>query len=199
MAGRCRHSAKILACGGTARDEDRVTDEDDRENILRSIADVGARTRAPEGAGEDAGELGWTEIAAVAEGLAFGPRALRAATDKVTERYDLGPRGAWILNVISHGIAYPIELATVFRVGRSLITAELGRLTDAGLISASPGKDDRRRTELTLTALGREVSEEIRRDLMNEIRRRLAGYSAADARLIGRMLRALSRDPDADS
>lgn len=171
--------------------------DSDRENILRTIAAAGNRTQAPRSGGLEAGELGWTEVAAIAEGLAFGPRALRAATDKVTERYDLGPRGAWILNVISHGIAYPIELATVFRVGRSLITAELSRLTDAGLIAARPGQDDRRRTELTLTPLGRKVSEQIREDLMAVIQRRLAGYSVAEVRLAGEMLRALSRDPDA--
>lgn len=170
--------------------------DSDRDDILRTIAAAGNRAKAPRGPTSETGELGWMEVAAIAEGLAFGPRALRAATDKVTQRYDLGPRGAWILNVISHGIAYPIELATVFRVGRSLITAELSRLTDAGLIAARPGKDDRRRTELTLTPLGRSVSEQIREDLMAEIQRRLAGYSAAETQLAGEMLRALSRDPD---
>lgn len=170
--------------------------DSDRDDILRTIAAAGNRAKAPRRPASETGELGWIEVAAIAEGLAFGPRALRAATDKVTERYDLGPRGAWILNVISHGIAYPIELATVFRVGRSLITAELSRLTDAGLIAARPGKDDRRRTELTLTPLGNKVSEQLREDLMAVIQLRLANYSAAETRLAGEILRALSHDPD---
>ena len=108
----------------------------DSEKPLRDISsDLGRRTpeRAPKPGG---GAFAWDEVAFLAEGLAFGPRALRAATAKVTERYNLGPRGAWILNVISHGVAYPLELASVFCVGRSLITAELSRLTEAGLVNA---------------------------------------------------------------
>lgn len=166
-----------------------------REKTLRSFSsDLGRVTpmRPPETA---TSEIGWDEIAFLAEGLAFGPRALRAATAKVTERYGLGPRGAWILNVISNGVAYPLELASVFCVGRSLITAELARLTDAGLVDARPGKDDRRKTELTLTALGKTASEEIRDELSAIVRQRLAGYSAEETRLAAEMLRALSREP----
>lgn len=140
--------------------------------------------------------IGWEEIAFLAEGLAFGPRALRAATAKVTERYSLGPRGAWILNVISHGVAYPLELASIFCVGRSLITAELARLTEAGLVTSRPGHADRRRTELTLTPLGREASDEIREELSRVVQRRLAGFNAGEARLAAEVLRALSREPD---
>jgi DNA-binding MarR family transcriptional regulator len=141
--------------------------------------------------------IGWDEIAFLAEGLAFGPRALRAATATVTERYSLGPRGAWILNLISNGVAYPLELASVFCVGRSLITAELARLSEAGLIDSRPGKDDRRKTELSLTPLGKAASDEIRSELCAVVRRRLAGYDAAEARLTAEMLRALANEPEA--
>jgi DNA-binding MarR family transcriptional regulator len=173
----------------------RVTDSA-REQTLRSFASELGRATPSRRPNSDASELGWDEAAFLAEGLAFGPRALRAATAKVTQRYDLGPRGAWILNVISNGVAYPLELASVFCVGRSLITAELTRLTEAGLISARPGKDDRRRTELTLTPLGKTASAEIREEFLAIVRRRLAGYSAQEARLAAEMLRALSHEPD---
>jgi DNA-binding MarR family transcriptional regulator len=167
-----------------------------REQTLKSFSsDLNHRTpvRAPL---PGPSSIGWDEIAFLAEGLAFGQRALRAATQKVTERYDLGPRGAWILNVVSNGVTYPLELATVFCVGRSLITAELTRLTEAGLIDTRPGKADRRKTELTLTPLGRAASDEIRQELSEIIRRRLAGFDAAEVRLAAEVLRAASNEPD---
>jgi DNA-binding MarR family transcriptional regulator len=172
-----------------------VTDNTRVETIRNFSSDLSRATpaRMPEPAAE---AIGWDEIAFLAEGLAFGPRALRAATAKVTERYGLGPRGAWILNVISNGVAYPLELASVFCVGRSLITAELARLTEAGLVDARPGKDDRRKTELTLTSLGKVASDEVRKEFSAIVRRRLAGYSAEEAKLVAEMLRALSREPD---
>jgi DNA-binding MarR family transcriptional regulator len=167
-----------------------------REKTLRSFTSDLNRATATRRAKPGPSEIGWDEAAFLAEGLAFGPRALRAATAKVTERYSLGPRGAWILNVVSNGVAYPLELATVFCVGRSLITAELARLTEAGLIDARPGKDDRRKTELTLTPSGQAASDEIREEFLAIVRRRLAAYTADEARLAAEMLRALSREPD---
>jgi DNA-binding MarR family transcriptional regulator len=172
-----------------------VTDSE-RERALGQFSSELSRATPPRRPRSGESLLGWDEIAFLAEGLAFGPRALRAATDTVTERYDLGPRGAWIVNVISHGVAYPLELAHVFGVGRSLITAELARLIEAGLIDARPGKDDRRKTELTLTALGRKASHEIREELSQIIRRRLAGFDAAEVRLAAEILRAASREPE---
>jgi DNA-binding MarR family transcriptional regulator len=114
----------------------------------------------------------------------------------VTQRYNLGPRGAWMLNVISHGVAYPLELASVFCVGRSLITAELARLTEAGLVDARPGKTDRRKTELTLTPLGQTASNEIRQEFLEIVRRRLAGFDRKEVRLVAEALRALAREPE---
>ena len=172
----------------------RVT-EDARERTLRNFSSDLSRS-TPARAAKNTADIGWEEIAFLAEGLAFGPRALHAATAGVTERYNLGPRGAWILNVISHGVAYPLELSQVFCVGRSLITAELVRLTDAGLVDARPGQDDRRRTELTLTDLGKRASAEIRDELSAIVRRRLAGFGADEVRLTAEALRALSREPE---
>ena len=81
--------------------------------------------------------LGWDELGLVVEGLAYGQRPLRAATRQVTRQYDLGPRGPWILSLIWSGKCYPLELSQALKTGRSLITAELARLTRAGLITAT--------------------------------------------------------------
>jgi DNA-binding MarR family transcriptional regulator len=190
-----RESAKILACRGAARDDVDVTDNDREKTLSRFSSELNRSTPARSARAGDV-ELGRQEIEFLAEGLAFGPRALHAAASKVTQRYNLGPRGAWILNVISHGVAYPLELASVFCVGRSLITAELARLIEAGLVDSRPGQDDRRKTELTLTPLGKQASAEIRDDLLAIVRRRLAGFDGQEVRLVAEVLRALSKEPE---
>lgn len=139
------------------------------------------------GGGIDA--MGWDELGLVCEGLAYGARLLRAATVQVTRQYSLGPRGAFILSLISGGARYPLDLAQSLKCGRSLITAELARLTEAGLIAASPGEADRRRTELRLTAKGEAACKQVRGEMERIVRRNLSGYSADDIRQFSRMLR----------
>ena len=115
----------------------------------------------------------------------------------MTERYDLGPRGAWILNLISSGVVHPTDLSTMFAVGRSLITAELVRLTEAGLIVARPGEQDRRRSELALTPAGEVASRQIRERIAAIIHENLRDYSADEMRKFARMLRDVRGKGDA--
>lgn len=133
-------------------------------------------------------ELSWKEIGLLCEGLAFGPRLLKLATCAVTSEYSLGPRGAWILVLISKGIVYPLEVSKFFRVGRSLVTSELARLAQAGLISHKTSAQDRRRIELALTPLGQEALRRIRDDLSTAIADRLSGYSRDQILLLTNML-----------
>jgi len=137
--------------------------------------------------------LGWDELGFICEGLSFGQRPIRAAARAVTQRYNLGPRGAFILSLISNGVAYPLELAAIFKVGRSLITAELTRLTDAGLIVATPGTDDRRRLRQTLTPQGEAACNEVRGAMARIVSRNLGGYSVDEIRLFARMLHDVRR------
>ena len=138
---------------------------------------------------DDVTSLSWDELGPLLEGLAFAQRPLRAATRQVTRQFNLGPRGAFILSLISSGKVYPLDLSEVLKAGRSLITAELGRLTEAGLVTARPGRHDRRRSELELTKLGQGACQHVRDEMARIVRRNLAGYSAAEARLFARMLR----------
>ncbi len=137
---------------------------------------------------QGAKELGWDELGRVAEGLAYAQRPLRAATRRVTRQYDLGPRGAWLLSLISGGKCYPLELSVVLKTGRSLITAELIRLTKAGLVTAHADSDDRRRSRLALTTLGEQACQQVRSEMARIVRRNLAPYSPDDVRLFIRML-----------
>ncbi|MFM5907273.1 MAG: MarR family winged helix-turn-helix transcriptional regulator, partial [Novosphingobium sp.] len=102
-----------------------------------------------------------------------------------------GPRGAWLINLIKAGVCFPNELSEVMGIGRSLMSAELARLTDAGLITSKPGSTDKRRTELNLTAKGAAEHEGIRAEIDRIIRNALAGYSPDEVRLLIRMLRSL--------
>jgi DNA-binding MarR family transcriptional regulator len=138
-------------------------------------------------------KLSWDEIGLLCEGMAFASRPLGVATLQVTAEYSLGPRGAWITVLISTGVTYPLEIANVFRVGRSLITAELTRLTEAGLITATDGAD-RRRTKLALTPAGEAVCKAVRKGLSKMVLTRLASYSRDEILLCTRMLRDLRAD-----
>ena len=144
---------------------------------------------SPEVLPEASNNLGWDELGLVAEGLAYAQRPLKAATRQVARQYDLGPRGPWILSLISGGKCYPLELSRALKAGRSLITAELVRLAEAGLVTASRGAIDRRRSELALTPLGQQACQRVRDEMARIVRRNLAGYSVAQVRLLIRMLR----------
>ena len=141
----------------------------------------------------EAESLGWNELGLVAEGLAYAQRPLRAATRQVTQHYDLGPRGAWILSLISGGRCYPLDLSKALKAGRSLITAELVRLTRAGLVTATADSEDRRRSQLALTPLGQQACERVRAEMARIVRRNLSAYSPDQVRLFISMLRDVRR------
>lgn len=169
-----------------------------REAILGKVTSPPpASHRPPRAAPADGPQsMAWEDLGRVAEGLALGQRPIKAAAREVTRRYDLGPRGAFILSLISGGITYPLELATALNVGRSLVTGELARLSQAGLIRATPGKTDRRRSQLALTPLGLQVNEEVRAAMRRILTRNLGAYSADEVHLFARMLRdARQLDP----
>lgn len=158
--------------------------------LLRRIAE---HRPEPAPAGQT-GDLTWAELAPVMEGLAFSQRPLRAATRGVTARYSLGPRGAFMLSLITNGICFPGDISLAMKIGRSLVTAELARLTDAGLVTARIGANDRRRSELALTPKGQAACDEVRAEMARIIRRNLTGYSRGEVELFARMLRDVRKD-----
>lgn len=161
-----------------------------RREVLGRIEGKPLAPQAPRAVpGDGPTSMPWEELGLVVEGLALGQRPIRAAAAAVTKRNGLGPRGAYILSLISGGVVYPNELALALKIGRSLITAELTRLTEAGLVTAEPGETDRRRSRLSLTAEGQAACEEVRAAMRAFVTRNLAAYSAEDIRLFIRMLR----------
>jgi DNA-binding MarR family transcriptional regulator len=140
---------------------------------------------------KDESPLVWDDIGYLSHGLVFGPRPLLQATRSVTERYSLGPRGGWMLNLIGIGLFHPHELSDVLKIGRSLVSAELARLTEAGLVTSSIGKSDKRRSELMLTELGQAALEQIRSELFGGLTSALKGYTPDQVRLLAKMLHDL--------
>lgn len=141
------------------------------------------------------GELDWEDIGFISEGLAFAQRPLQEGKERITRQYNLGPRGAFILNLLANGLMYPLDLANALCCGRSLITAELARLTEGGLVATRPGRVDRRRTELTLTPAGEAATREIRTETSRIILTNLAAYTPDEIRKFALMLRAVRSDP----
>jgi DNA-binding MarR family transcriptional regulator len=137
-------------------------------------------------------KLSEDEIGYIFVGMMFASHSLRVATREITEEYSLGPRGAWITRLISTGdVVFPLDLTKSFRIGRSLITAELNRLIEAGLIVYQKCPQDGRRVELKLTPLGQTVQQRVKDKLASLVTRSLASYGREDALLCARMLHDL--------
>lgn len=123
------------------------------------------------------------------ESMAFASRPLRSLTDDFNKRHDLGPRGTWILMMISSGSLHPLDIANILEIGRSLVTAELTRLEKAGLIMSRKSQDDQRRVELDLTPSGSAICAGLRDAMHQMLRERWAHYDPDQIRLCTRMLR----------
>jgi DNA-binding MarR family transcriptional regulator len=134
-------------------------------------------------------KLSWDEIGFLCEGVSLASQPMWLAVKEITAEYSLGPRGAWITVVISAGEVYPLDVAKVFRVGRSLVTVELTRLIEAGLIVYEQNASDGRRMELKLTPLGNAVQRRVKNALSKLVHECLSGYKREDVLLCARMLR----------
>jgi DNA-binding MarR family transcriptional regulator len=133
-------------------------------------------------------KLSWKEIGFLCEGITSGSRTMRGALRTITDEYALGPRGAWILILITTGQVSPSDFTRVFHVGRSLITTELAALTEARLITYCKTTSDRRRVELALASLGEGAVKRIKRELSKLVIQRLSAYTREEVLLCTRML-----------
>jgi DNA-binding MarR family transcriptional regulator len=133
-------------------------------------------------------KLNWEEVAVLWGGMVFAQRSLHPVTRKITEQYSLGPRGAWIIQLIASGHVFPSDITPHFRVGNSLISAELSRLTEAGLITYTQGAKDRRRIRLSLTPAGKQAVRRLRAGVSKLMHQRFSHYSREEILLCSRML-----------
>ena len=142
-------------------------------------------------------DLAWVDIGYILEGISYAARPLQRATEDVTREFSLGPRGAWMVLIIARGGLYPLDLTGIFDIGRSLVTTELARLNDAGLVVYRRDAEDGRRVELALTALGEKVNQRLKTALSRLVREQLHAYSRDEILLCARMLRDFRRTADA--
>jgi len=148
---------------------------------VRGRADPGARTRL---------NLDWNDMGYFGTAIAIASRQWRSAGKALREEYALGPHGPWIIGLIaSSQILYPSDLTHVLRCGRSLISAELNKLSEAGLINCRKSEGDGRQIELTLTPLGMAANARLAESLSDMLDEHLAGYSRADILYCAKLLR----------
>lgn len=131
-----------------------------------------------------------SEIGMLFECMTYASRPLRDTAEDLTQQYGLGPRGVHILAVIDNGADYPVDIAKTFDVSRSLITSELNHLLDAELIEAQQSKQDRRRTNLSLTPKGRRVLVELRAEIHRLFEAGAKGFTRSEILTCIRVLRA---------
>jgi DNA-binding MarR family transcriptional regulator len=140
------------------------------------------------------------ETGLIAQGFTLANRALRHTTSGVTEEYNLGPRGAWIVRLIAGGkVIHPLDVTNFFEISRSVISDELARLLKSRLIVYRKSRRDGRRVELALTPLGEKVSRRVRKEIAELITSRFSSYSREEVLRFGRMLDHFVFAKNADS
>jgi len=115
-------------------------------------------------------------------------RRMLAIVEPINQQYSLGPRGASMLTLIDRGAVHPAQLAEIYEVGRSLITAEINRPLSAKLVMRNESDGDRRRTTLSLTPLGKKVSADSFKTILKVVDTSLARYSDQERNLLLTML-----------
>lgn len=128
------------------------------------------------------------DIGYFSQALASSRGQFSHATKAMCAEFGLAPRGPWIIGLLGRQPRSPHELADFYGVGRSLITAELARLSEAGLIEQVKDAADGRRVTLSLTPDGWKVYQRLGEDLSSFLTQRLSGYTRDEIMLCARLL-----------
>jgi len=100
--------------------------------------------------------------------------------DRFTRSLALSERSLDVITAIGVGFDRPSKLNKYFGIFPSAITAETDKLVEAGYITRSPDKSDRRVTLLALTESGQAVRREALGLVNEEFRRRLTGIPPSE-------------------
>jgi len=137
-------------------------------------------------------QLSEQEVALFCTAVGVAPKGMADAAADLIERYDLGRRGAWIMGMISSGLNSPSRLSDAFCIGRSLVTAELNRLVEAGLVETRKDAKDGRRLRLHLTEIGEVENERVQASVNALVNGKLSGYSREQVMLCAEVLFTLA-------
>ena len=135
------------------------------------------------------------EISQFCNLIGTAPRLLAQAREGVTEKYDLGPRGAWILGLAYRGVDSPSRYTEMLQVQRSLVTLELARLVDAGLVTTERHKEDGRRLIVKLTPKGCRACKELEDSIEAFVLGRFAGFDREELLVLLCALRSFVGTP----
>jgi DNA-binding MarR family transcriptional regulator len=130
----------------------------------------------------------WDDMRTILAGIATAWKRIYLVTRRAADRYGLGPRGAWILMLVSEGSTSPSDIAKVMRVGPGLVTIDLNRLVKQKLLLYRKSPTDGRRIDLALTPRGTQVCWKIRHELAELADYALAGYGSDERQLFAQML-----------
>jgi DNA-binding MarR family transcriptional regulator len=147
-------------------------------------------SKAPEKAkrGNGIPMLSRDDIGYFSQAVASSRGQFAHATKAMCEEFELAPRGPFIIGMLGRKALSPHELADFYGVGRSLITAELSKLSDAGLIEQVKDGSDGRRVTLSLTPAGWTVYNRLGEDMGAFLAKRLSGYTRDEIMLCARLL-----------
>lgn len=102
------------------------------------------------------------EMRAAIEALFFAYRAFTAEPDEILAKRGLGRVHHRILYFVAREPELSVtQLLEVLAVSKQALNAPLRQLSEAGLIKAKPGKDDKRIRQLTLTAAGKRLEAQL--------------------------------------
>ncbi|MEO6092066.1 MAG: winged helix DNA-binding protein [Novosphingobium sp.] len=143
--------------------------------------------------------LSWAEIGRFAEAIHNAREELLTPAQEISERFSLGPRGIWIIGLVATGrIRTPSDVAKLYRIGRSMVTEQIGLLIQQGLIVSEQSKDDRRKKDISLTELGWSVNRQLGDAFTAKLQQRLGGYTAKEINFCIDLLFALAGDRSLD-
>lgn len=113
---------------------------------------------------------------------------LGAIHAQLSQRHGLGPRGIWMLSWISEGHGYPGYIAKAMILPPSVVSGDLRRLSEAGLVTRNRDGEDKRRLCYCLTPPGAALLSEAHGLYVVALADKIASYPAED---IGKTLRIL--------
>jgi DNA-binding MarR family transcriptional regulator len=109
-----------------------------------------------------------------------------------SQEHGLGPRGIWMLSWISEGHGFPGYIAKAMKLPPSVVSGDLRRLVEAGLVVSERSGEDARRLRYTLTPPGAALLSQAHGLYVAALEGKIASYPAKDMRTMLRLLYELS-------
>jgi len=114
--------------------------------------------------------------------------SLGAIHSRFAQANDIGPRGIWILSWISEGQGNPGAIARAMILPPSVISGDLNRLVECGLVVRQRAAADARRLDYSLTQAGQALLAQAHARYVEILADKFAKYPAEQVDALLRML-----------